>query len=132
MESSKILFTFFFIFFSFIINKYFLSISKKNKFNLLKDNQFQKPQAFHLNPTFRLGGITIFFSLILVFLYLFFFKNIFILEYISFCTLFFLLGLVDDFKINIRPKFRLLAMIVFLLILSEAGQKGLEPPHPPP
>ena len=39
------------------------------------------------------------------------------MEYITFCTLFFILGLVDDLKINIRPKFRLLIMIFFLLNL---------------
>ena len=117
MELNNIIFSFLLLFFSYFFNKYFLLILKKSKFNLLFDNQFNKPQAFHENPTYRLGGITIFSSLILVFLYLFFFKNIFFLEYISFCTLFFLLGLVDDFKINIRPKFRLLVMIMLLITL---------------
>ena len=117
MELNNIIFSFLLLFFTYFFNKYFLLILKKSKFNLLFDNQFNKPQAFHENPTYRLGGVTIFSSLILVFLYLFFFKNIFFLEYISFCTLFFLLGLVDDFKINIRPKFRLLVMIVFLITL---------------
>ena len=117
MELNNIIFSFLLLFFTYFFNKYFLLILKKSKFNLLFDNQFNKPQAFHENPTYRLGGVTIFTSLILVFLYLFFFKNIFFLEYVSFCTLFFLLGLVDDFKINIRPKFRLLVMIVFLITL---------------
>ena len=45
------------------------------------------------------------------------FGNIFSSEYISFCTLFFLLGLLDDLKINIAPKFRLLIMIAFLITL---------------
>ena len=90
---------------------------QKSKFNLLNDDQFKKPQAFHENSTYRLGGIIIFFLLILVFLYLFFSKNIFFIEYISFCTLFFFLGLIDDLKINIRPKFRLLIMIGFLVTL---------------
>ena len=117
MELNNIIFSFLLLFFTYFFNKYFLLILKKSKFNLLFDNQFNKPQAFHENPTYRLGGVTIFSSLILVFLYLFFFKNIFFPEYVSFCTLFFLLGLVDDFKINIRPKFRLLVMIVFLITL---------------
>ena len=117
MELNNIIFSFLLLFFSYFFNKYFLLILKKSKFNLLFDNQLNKPQSFHENPTYRLGGVTIFSSLILVFLYLFFFKNIFFLEYISFCTLFFLLGLVDDFKINIRPKLRLLVMIVFLITL---------------
>ena len=117
MESNKILFTIFLFFFSFIINKYFLSVSKKNKFNLLKDNQFKKPQAFHLSPTYRLGGITIYISLILVFVYSFFYYDILYIDYFSFCTLFFLLGLMDDIKIDLAPKFRLLLMTCLLILL---------------
>jgi UDP-N-acetylmuramyl pentapeptide phosphotransferase/UDP-N-acetylglucosamine-1-phosphate transferase len=62
-------------------------------------------------------GVIIFSLLVLVFLYLYFSGNIFSSEYISFCTLFFLLGLVDDLKISIAPKFRLLIMIAFLVTL---------------
>ena len=117
MELNNIIFSFVLLFLGYFFNKYFLTIFQKSKFNLLADDKFQKPQAFHENSTYRLGGVTIFSLLILVFLYLFFSKNIFFLEYISFCTLFFLLGLVDDFNINIRPKFRLLIMILFLVTL---------------
>ena len=84
---------------------------------MLTDDQFQNIQAFHEDSTYRLGGIIIFSLLVLVFLYLYIFRNIFSFEYISFCTLFFLLGLVDDLKINIAPKFRLLIMIAFLITL---------------
>jgi len=73
MELNNIIFSFLLLFFGYFLNKYFLLIIKKFRFNLLFDNQFNKPQAFHAIPTPRLGGITIFFSLILVFLYLFFF-----------------------------------------------------------
>ena len=117
MELNNIIFSFLLLLVGYLFKKYFLPILEKSKSNLLADNQFKKPQAFHENSTYRLGGIAFFFLLILVFLYLFFFKNIFFLEYVSFCTLFFLLGLVDDIKINIRPKFRLLVMILFLIIL---------------
>ena len=110
MELNNIIFSFLLLFLGYFLKKYFLVIFQKLKFNLLNDDQFKKPQAFHENSTYRLGGIIIFFLLILVFLYLFFSKNIFFIEYISFCTLFFFLGLIDDLKINIRPKFRLLAM----------------------
>ena len=117
MELNNIIFSFLLLFLGYFLKKYFLVMFQKSKFNLLNDDQFKKPQAFHENSTYRLGGIIIFFLLILVFLYLFFSKNIFFIEYISFCTLFFLLGLIDDFKINIRPKFRLLVMIGFLVTL---------------
>jgi len=117
MELNNIIFTLFIIFFGYFFSKYLLLIFKKSKSNLLADNQFQKPQAFHENSTYRLGGIIIFSLLILVFLYLYFSRNIFSSEYVSFSILFFLLGLVDDLKINIAPKFRLLIMIVFLITL---------------
>ena len=100
----------------FLVN-IFYQFFKKSKSGLLVDNQFQKPQAFHEHSTYRLGGIIIFSLLILVYLYLYFSRNIFSSEYVSFCILFFLLGLVDDLKINILPKFRLLIMIVLLLTL---------------
>ena len=85
--------------------KFLIHIIDKNKINILSDQDFSKPQAFHENSVPRAGGISIFLSLILILMYLFLTKNILFFEYISFCTLFFLLGLVDDFKINIAPKF---------------------------
>ena len=117
MELNNIIFSLFLIFFGYFFIKYILLIFKKSKTNLLIDNQFQKPQAFHENSTYRLGGLLIFSLLALVFVYSYFSRNIFFFEYISFCTLFFLLGLVDDLKINIAPKFRLLIMIMFLVTL---------------
>ena len=117
MELNNIIFSLFLIFFGFFFSKYILLIFKKSKTNLFIDNQFEKPQAFHENSTYRLGGIIIFSLLVLVFLYLYFSRNIFFFEYVSFCTFFFLLGLVDDLKINIAPKFRLLIMLAFLIIL---------------
>ena len=117
MELNNIIFSLFLIFFSYFFSKYLLLIFEKSKSNLLADNQFKKIQAFHENSTYRLGGVIIFSSLTLVFLYLYFFGNIFSSEYISFCTLFFLLGLVDDLKISMKPKFRLLIMIAFLITL---------------
>ena len=117
MELNNIIFSLFLIIFGYFFSKYLLLIFKKSKCNLLADNQFQKIQAFHENSTYRLGGSIIFSLLILVFLYLYFSRNIFSSEYVSFCTLFFLLGLVDDLKINIPPKFRLFIMGALLIIL---------------
>mgnify|MGYP001403412418 CR=1 FL=1 len=117
MELNNIIFSFLLSFVGFFFIKYLILSAKKSKFNLLSDDQFKKPQAFHTNPTLILGGITFFSLLILVFFYLFYYKNIFLIEYISFCSFFFFLGLIDDLKINIRPKFRLLAMIGLLVTL---------------
>ena len=117
MESNNIIFSLFLIFFGYFFSKYLLLFVKKAKSNLLDDNQFEKIQAFHEKSTYRLGGVIFFSLLILVFLYLFLSRNIFFPEYISFCLLFFILGLIDDLKINIAPKFRLLIMIAFLVTL---------------
>ena len=126
MELNNIIFSLLLLFLGFFINKYLLLILVKTKSNLLIDNQFKKPQAFHEYSTYRLGGITFFLLLITAFLYLFFVKNIFYLELISFCTLFFLLGLIDDLKINLAPKFRLIIMIIFLLTLVSLNEFYLE------
>ena len=117
MELNNIIFTILIFFFSIFFNKYLLFFLKKTNSRLLSDDQFKKPQAFHVNSTYRLGGFTIFSLLAIVFLYLFFSKNIFFFEYISFCSLFFVLGFLDDLRIYLQPKFRLLIMIVFLVAL---------------
>jgi len=122
MELSNIIFSLLLLFFSYFLNKYILLFFYRSKSNLLADNDYQKPQAFHEISTYRLGGVAIFFSLSMAFLYLYFLKNVYFPEYTSFCTFFFILGLLDDFKIKIAPKFRLLAMIsmlVFLVISNE-------------
>ena len=117
MDLNNTIFSFLLLLLAYFFKKYFLSILKKNNFSILIDNQFKKPQAFHESPTFRLGGSIFFVLLSFVFLYLFFLKNILLVEYIFFSVLFFFLGLLDDLKINIKPKFRLLIMIVFLITL---------------
>ena len=115
MESSNIIFFILLAFFSYFFNRFILSFFYKSKYSLLLDNDYKKPQAFHQNPTYRLGGLTIFITLIISFLYLFYFFDILYLEYISFCSLFFILGFSDDIKIYVQPKMRLIAMIFFLI-----------------
>ena len=126
MELNNIIFYFLAFCLGFILNKYFLFVLKKKNFNSLSDDQFDKPQAFHKNSTYRLGGLTIYLTLIPAFFYLYYTKNIFYFEYVSFCTLFFVLGFLDDLKINIRPKFRLIIMIGFLVILIIFNQFSIK------
>jgi len=126
MELNNIIFAFFLLFFGYFFNKYLLVFLKKTKSIFLADNQFQKPQAFHENSTYRLGGIMFFSLFAIVSLYLFVSKNIFYPEYISFCTLFFLLGWLDDLKINVEPNFRLLIMIFILIILVVSNKFYIE------
>jgi UDP-GlcNAc:undecaprenyl-phosphate GlcNAc-1-phosphate transferase len=82
-----------------------------------KDKDFYKPQAFHTKSTPRMGGVLICFFLIIF--SIIFFNNIFFFNKIIFLgILFFLLGFIEDIKINIKPELRLFFMLVlsFLLI----------------
>jgi UDP-GlcNAc:undecaprenyl-phosphate/decaprenyl-phosphate GlcNAc-1-phosphate transferase len=119
MISNNLIFFFVLVVISVLFNKYFLIILKKYNPNLLVDDQFGKPQAFHENPTSVTGGIGVYFSFLIIYLYLVIFKELTYIEHISFCTLFFLLGLIDDLKINLRPKIRLGLMIIFLIFLID-------------
>ena len=125
MELSNIIFLFFLLFLGYLFNFLLLNFKRRN-FNFLLDNQFNKPQAFHDQSTYRTGGLLNYFLLVFTFLYFFFYKNIFLIEYISFCTLFFLLGLIDDLKINIRPKFRLIIMVSLLVTLILQNELYIE------
>jgi len=108
------------------INKYFSIILKKYNPKLLIDNQFNKPQAFHEKPTSISGGFGIFFSFLIIHSYLLIFQNVIYYEYLSFCTLFFLLGFVDDLKVKIKPNTRLLIMFIFLILLIQQNNLYIE------
>ena len=117
MSLNNLILIFFLIGFSILFYEYFILIFKKYNPKLLIDDQFKKPQAFHESPTLVTGGAGIFFSFLIVYFYFVLFKNLIFFEYLSFCIVFFILGFADDLKLNIRPKFRLLVMIVFLITL---------------
>ena len=126
MDLNDLILFFVLIGFGIFFYKYFLSILKKYNPKLLVDDQLEKPQAFHEIPISITGGAGIFFSLLIVYFNFFLFKDIIFFEYLSFCTLFFLLGLIDDLKINIKPSIRLSLMIVFLLVLVNYNNFYLE------
>ena len=126
MILDNLIFFFFLAVFCVLFNKYFLVILIKYNLNLLIDNQFGKPQAFHETPTPISGGVGIFFSFLIVCLYLTLFHNFNYYEYLSFCTLFFLLGLTDDLKANLRPKARLGLMIILLVFLVQYNNFYIE------
>ena len=126
MDLNNLILIFFLIAFNILFYKYFLFILKKYDPNVLIDDQFGKPQAFHTFSISVIGGSGIFLSLLIVNFYFLLFKNTFFLEYLSFCTLFFFLGFVDDLKINFNPKIRLILMIIFLTLLIEYNNFYLE------
>ena len=126
MLFNDLIFIFILIAYSYIQNSFLLYIFNKNKLKFLSDNNFIKPQAFHELPTPISGGIGIFLSFLIVCLYLILFQNFNYYEYLSFCTLFFLLGLTDDLKANLRPKVRLGLMIIFLVFLVQRNNFYVE------
>ena len=115
MDLNNLILFFILISFSLFFYKYFVVFLNKFNPKLLVDDQFKKPQSFHETPISISGGTGIFFSFLILNLYLFFSKGIVYYEYLSFCSLFFILGLSDDLKLNLRPKFRLLAMLIILI-----------------
>ena len=110
-------FLLFIIFFGIFFYKSFLLLINKYKLKLFIDDQLNKPQAFHVSPIPTIGGTGILVSLLITILYFYLYKNIFFFEYLSFCLLFFLIGFVDDIKINFNPTIRLLIMIISLILL---------------
>ena len=117
MDLNNLIIFFILIGFGIIFYSYFPKILNKLNPKLFVDGELNKPQAFHEAPISTVGGVGIFFSFLIVSLYFFLTKQIVYYEYLSFCTLFFLLGVSDDLKLNIKPKFRLIIMIVFLITL---------------
>ena len=117
MDLNNLILFFVLISFGLFFYRYFLLIQNKYNSKLFLDDELEKPQAFHESPTPVIGGICIFFSFLIVYFHFLLFKNIIFFEYLSFCTVFFILGLSDDLKLNIRAKFRLLVMITLLITL---------------
>ena len=115
MDLNNLILFFILISFSLFFYKYFVVFLNKYNPKLLVDDQFKKPQSFHETPISISGGTGIFFSFLILNLYLFLSKEIVYYEYLSFCSLFFILGLSDDLKLDLRPKFRLLAMLIILI-----------------
>lgn len=96
-----------------LIHKYSSIISG----GALLDKDYLKPQAFHKEAIPRSGGLAIIFLLtIFIFINYFFFKNNFF-DYLIISFLLFILGFLDDLKINLSPNTRLVVMI-FVLVLS--------------
>ena len=101
---------------SFIIFYIVFKISKTTTFNFILDRDLKKPQAFHKNFIPRAGGLA---SIVCLIIFFFTFNYIFDLptnDYIFFSLSFFILGFVDDIKVNIKPIIRLILMILILLI----------------
>ena len=101
---------------SFFVTLFVKNISSKIFNQSLLDNDFLKPQAFHSSPIARSGGMASIISLIIFFVSYYFLFNIFLIDYLILSFSFFFLGFLDDLKINIDPKLRLVSMTVILCL----------------
>jgi UDP-N-acetylmuramyl pentapeptide phosphotransferase/UDP-N-acetylglucosamine-1-phosphate transferase len=103
-----------FIFFLSILFNYIL-IKNNNFFFLRKitDTEFKKPQAFHKFPAIRSGGLTIIFFL-MIFITFYDGKNNYLFCMLLLSLFFFIIGFLEDLKVNAKPEIRLF----FLIILS--------------
>ena len=126
MDSNNIILPLILIGLGLLFYKFFFPILNKNYPRLLIDDQFNKPQAFHESAIPMVGGIVLLLLLIITYLYFLIFKNVVFFQYFSFCSLLFLLGFLDDLKVNIKPKVRLVLMIIFIFALVKYNNFYLE------
>ena len=101
----------FFIFL--LISKY----SHKIKGGALLDKDFLKPQAFHEIPVTRSGGIAIIISLSIFFYIYYLLYSEILYNYIFISYSVFVIGFLDDLRINIKPLTRLIIMIFLLFTI---------------
>lgn len=111
MGLDKIIFFFLLIIFNFFLIKYYKYFFLKN----IVDIDFNKPQAFHIYPALRIGGISILFFLILfsIFIKNEVYNNYF-LAVITLSIIFFIVGFLEDIRITSAPLVRLF----FLFFIS--------------
>ena len=109
-------------FFIFLMSSKFLS-NLKNE--VLIDNDFIKPQAFHLSNTPRLGGLCSFLSFTIFLIFNYFLFNDFYLNYFLLGTGIFIIGFLDDLKVNFSPNKRLIMMIIWLIFCESFFPQNL-------
>ncbi len=115
-ESIEASFLSIFALITFFVFLYISKISHKLINGALLDTNFSKPQAFHQTVISRSGGIAALISLSVFYgIYFLLYKKI-LYDYIFISYSMFLIGFLDDLKINFRPIKRLFFMIIFLLI----------------
>ena len=100
----------FFIFL--IVSKY----SHKIRGGILFDKDFLKPQAFHDLPVTRSGGVAAIVSLSIFFIIYYLLYSKILYDYIFISYSMFLVGFLDDLKINIKPFKKLITMVLLLLL----------------
>jgi len=99
----------------FLSNAFIILLIKNSKKKILSnfsDCEFSKVQSFHKKPALRIGGIFIFFFIIVSFLL---FKNSELLRNIFYLvTPLFFFSLLEDLKIKIKPFTRLVLLFTII------------------
>ena len=116
-ESIEASFLSMFALISFFIFLLISKFSNKIKGGALLDKDFLKPQAFHDSAVTRSGGIAIIISLSIFFVIYYLLYTEVLYDYIFISYSMFLIGFLDDLRINIKPLNRLIAMAFFLFSL---------------
>ena len=98
-------------FFIFLLISKFSSIIKSG---VLLDTDFEKPQSFHEKAVTRSGGIAAIISISIFFAIYYLLYSKILYEYIFISYSMFLIGIIDDLKIKVKPLNRLLIMILML------------------
>ena len=99
----------------------FLLISKySNKIGngILLDQDFNKPQAFHSLSIPRSGGLAASLSFLIFFIFYYLLFNEVNFEYVILTFAMFSMGFIEDIKLNLKPIYRLILMIIILLIFT--------------
>ena len=91
--------------------------SHKIKGGALLDKDFSKPQAFHESPVSRSGGIAVIISLSIFFIIYNLLYSEILYDYILISYSIFLIGFLDDLRIDIKPSRRLIIMVLLLFII---------------
>ncbi len=91
--------------------------SHKIKDGALLDKDFLKPQAFHESPVSRGGGIAVIISLSIFFIIYNLLYSEILYDYILISYSVFLIGFLDDLRIDIKPSRRLIIMVLLLFII---------------
>lgn len=102
----------------FFLDKYIIKNFNSffQKLNLL-DQNFTKPQAFHDEPTLRIGGLLFFLNITIFLFFNSFFFNYEISKFFYFLIIFFLIGFLDDLKILENPKLRIFILVISIIFL---------------
>ena len=104
-----------YFFFSFLTTYLFFFIFKK--FNLVQDNDFNKPQAIHTKQIIRYLGLPIIPIFFFIYFTNFFGQDSVYYNFFIFAFLCSFIGLLDDFGLNINPYIRLLYQIFVICLI---------------